>query len=260
MVQCEYILDTGEQCSKEATADSNLCTQHLNISSKQFAEIDLSFPEEQFSLLHITTFYGLQDILEQGQITASEKFKKVFLSFIFPTDKLKPFEGCKSKFVSILLNPQFFEDCSTKRLPGNKFGTCHFTPFWAVGEKQPQSYKYKWNKEKYTLKDNLNFILNLQRQYNFSSFGLEQENELVVDEKVSLDKYIEGIYIPQDFVPEYEDNFDLDEFKAQFPGYYFIDPTLEADRKRYGKFIDFKAYKLYEEPDIIDDEYTIPEN
>ncbi len=260
MVQCVYTTDNGEQCTRDAKADSNLCSQHLTATANQLVEIDVSFPTESFSLLHITTFNGLKSILEQGEIVPSEKFKKVFLSFIFPGDKLKPFEHCKSRFVSILLDPQFFEDCSTKPLANKKFGTCHFTPYWALGEKQSSTYRYRWNKEKYTLKDNLNMIFEVQRMYNYSSYGLGRENELVIDEKVSIKKYIHGIFIPADFVPEYEDDFDLKEFELQYSKYYFIDPTLEADKKRYGKFIDFKAFKLYEEPDYTYNEFDESEN
>jgi hypothetical protein len=260
MVQCVYMLDNGEQCSKEATGESDLCSQHLKVYSKSFIDIDVSFPVEHFTLLHITTFYGLQSILDQGEIRSFEKFKKVFLSFVFPTDKLKPFSGCKNKFVSILLDPSFFEDCSTERVSKDKYGTCHFTPFWTTGEKQPQSYKYKWNKEKYSLKDNLNNIFDLQKAYNFSSYGLEQENELVVDGKIPLNKYIQGIFIPDDFDPEYEDDFDLQEFKDKYPKYYFIDPKLEADKKRYSRFIDFKSYKNYTEAGNNEDEYDPEEN
>jgi hypothetical protein len=158
------------------------------------------------------------------------------------------------------LDPQFFEDCSTKPLPNKKFGTCHFTPYWALGEKQSTTYKYRWNKEKYTLKDNLNMIFEVQRVYNFSSYGLGHENELVIDEKLPIKKYIQGIFIPSDFKPEYEDDFDLYTFKEKYAKYYFIDPTLEADKKRYGKFIDFKAFKLYQEPDDTYNEYDESEN
>jgi hypothetical protein len=259
MVQCEYITNSG-QCTREAKAESNLCVQHINATAKQIVEIDISFPVEAFSLLHITTFSGLQSILEQGEIVPSEKFKKTFLSFIFPGDKLKPFENCKNRFVSILIDPQFFEDCSTKSLSNKKFGTCHFTPYWALGVKQETSYKYRWNKEKYTLKDNLNMIFDVQRIYNFSSYGLGRENELVNDEKISIKKYIQGIFIPSDFKPEYEDDFDLEAFKLQYQKYYFIDPSIEADKKRYGKFIDFKAFKLYEELDDTYDEFDESEN
>jgi hypothetical protein len=250
MTRCEYKDEFGVQCPNEAMQDINLCKKHFNLKATELAEIDTTFPIESFGLLHLTTYYGLRSILEQNEIVPSETLKNVFFSFIFPGDKIKPFRHSKDKYVFMLLNPKFFETCSNKRMPDGTFGNCFFTPFWATGKRLPVSYKYKYRKGENTLKENLNNIYEIQRQYDYSSdYGLTFENELVISEKVSnIKKYIEGIYIPEDFMPEYDDEFDLDEFKAEFPQYYFIDPSNPEDKKLYGKFIDFKAFREYEEP------------
>ena len=259
MTQCEYKDEYGVQCPNQAIADGNLCKKHLNQKAEELAEIDLSFPTEAFGLLHLTTYYGLQSILRQNEIVPSEALKNVFFSFIFPGDSIKPFRHCKDKYVFLLLNPKFFTACGNKKMPDDTYGNCFFTPFWTSGKKISISYKYKYKKGEDTLKENLNNIYNLQRQYDFSSdYGLTFENELTVTEKVSnIKKYIEAIYIPKDFMPEYDEDFDLEEYKAEFPQYYFIDPDRLDDRKRYGKFIDFKAFRDYlepSEPDFYDDD------
>lgn len=256
MVQCEYKDEYGVQCPNEAMLDIDLCKKHFNLKAKELAEIDISFPVEAFSLLHLTTYYGLSQILEQNEIVPSEKLKNVFFSFIFPGDKIKPFRHCKDKYIAILFNPKFFEVCGNKRMPDDKFGNCFFTPYWTSGAQVPASYKYKYRKGENTLKENLNNIYAIQRQYDFSTdYGLSFENELVVTEKVSnVKKFIDAIYIPEDFKPEYDDEFDVEDFKASFPEYYFIDPSRPEDRKMYGKFIDFKAFRDYVEPPPQDDE------
>jgi len=245
MPQCEYLTDKG-QCTRQALPDNTFCKQHFDMVVDDQVDVNIQLPVEDFKLIHITSYDNLRSIFESGSLNPTSLYDATFLSFIFPGDKLKPFENSDNKFVVLFFNPEFFKKCSTKKVQGGAYGTCFYTPYWAAGVKKPESFKYEWKKD---LQFNLNRAFELQRSYNLKGLGIDRANELVIKEKVPLDATIfDAVYIPSNFVPldydgEIDTSFDVEKLKAEFQQYTFIDDTNPEDVKRYRKFIDFKAFK-----------------
>ena len=238
-MRCQYINNNGEQCKREAEKDEEFCSQHLKlITGNGEIEADLLIGTDAFSFLHFTLYSSLKDILESGKLSASKSFKynKLFLTTIFPGDKLEPYEGCKNRLVNLLIAPEFFEACGKRG--------CYWAPAWYNGVKNQYTYQYN---NRLDLIQNLNRIMNLQFAFpETQSFGVEYPSELTVLDDLDLSKYLTGIYIPSDF-NEGEDEFDLDEWKRLFPRYNFIDDRNENDVKYYKNFINFKDFKKYSE-------------
>jgi hypothetical protein len=89
-MRCTYILDNGEQCSRTANPNTELCSQHLDVALQDLnIEVDLSLPVENFAILHTTTFNKLSTILEEGSLRPDKTYyDMIYTSFIFPGDKL----------------------------------------------------------------------------------------------------------------------------------------------------------------------------
>jgi hypothetical protein len=239
MSQCEYLTNKG-RCTRQALPDNEFCKQHFDMVVDDQVDVNIQLPVEDFKLIHITSYDKLSSIFESGSLNPSSLYNATFLSFIFPGDKLKPFESSNNKFVVLFFNPDFFKKCSDKKLPTGEYGTCYYTPYWAAGARKPETFKYDWKKN---LQFNLNKAFELQRSLDFKGLGIERANELVVKEKVPLDAIsFDGVYIPSNFNPK-DTDFDINKLKAEFQQYTFIDDTNPEDIKRYRKFIDFKAFK-----------------
>lgn len=239
-MRCQYVNDKGEQCKRQAEEGEEYCSQHLKIlSGNGEIETDLIIESDAFSFLHFTLYSNLKSILESGKLSPSKSFKfdKVFLTTIFPGDKLEPYDGCKDRIVNLLIAPEFFEDCGKKG--------CYWSPAWYNGVKNQYTYNYN---NRINLTQNLNRIMDIQFGFPESeSFGVEYPSELTVLNDVDLTKYLSGIYIPSDFDSEEDEEFNLDEWKKLFPQYNFIDDRNESDVKYYKNFIDFKKFKKYNE-------------
>lgn len=249
-MKCNYQNLNGAKCQRDAD-ESGYCPQHFKlIYGNEPIDPDLTYSNDQFIFVHYTTFDNLAGILDSGFIKrdVSSTDRKIFLSVIFPGDKQGPFESCKSRYVCLFLSPQIFQYCG-EVLAESDPEICHYTPSWQnLGKKGPRSVTYNKN---LNLNDNLNKIFNMQLNAPETQvkegLGTRYENEIVISNDISLDRFLEGIYIPRDFKPEYEEDFDLEEFKAQYPQYHFIDSKNVEDLKYYRNLINFRAFDKYTE-------------
>jgi hypothetical protein len=241
-MKCQFITEQNVQCSRNALDDEiEFCRQHMELVTDLMVEVNEDFTTDKFSFVHITTFDNLISILDQGKIVPSWKFKKIFFSVLFPGDRIIPFEDCKTRFISLLFNPQIFNRCGNSLSLSSadaKVEPCFFNPYWTVGEKFSLTQKYD---PELTLNKNLNnlFKFMIENNSQYPGIGLKYQNEIITFGEIELNKYLEGIYIPQDFMP-YE-GFDLEEFKKKYPNFYFI---TEND-SMYKHLIDFRAFKKF---------------
>lgn len=178
---------------------------------------------DSYAFIHQTKNEEITKILNDGYILSSsetgilgEGYEGedyfVFLSLVVPNDKIKP--HIFSNIYSILIfDPQLYIDYGMKDL-------CHFTLGWRYGNISPdetvffnnlKDTDYKDVSDELKLKLNLNYLdlcINAKRDKidNGPPNVFNHKNELVVYEKIPIDKYLKYIlvspYIKEDFIPE----------------------------------------------------------
>jgi len=183
---------------------------------------------DSYAFIHQTKNEKITKILNDGYIFSSsetgilgEGYEGedyfVFLSLVVPNDKIKP-HIFSNTYSILIFDPQMYMDYGMKNL-------CHFTLGWNYGNISPnkttffnnlKDTDYKDVSDELKLKLNLNY-LNLcvdnlgisgkrDRIDNDVPDVFNHKNELVVYEKIPIDKYLKYIlvspYIKEDFIPE----------------------------------------------------------
>ena len=176
-------------------------------------------PTDSYAFIHKTSNDDITKILESGYLLSSSETGnsrwyereeyRIFFSLVTPNDKIKP-DGLIYKHTILIFDPQMYIDYGMRDL-------CHFAAGWNFGDvsedtiffNKLENCDYK-NEEK--LRINLNYLdmyLGAEKDYidpNGTFLTLHNTNELVVYEKVPIDKYLKFIFIYPNtdlsFIPE----------------------------------------------------------
>ena len=176
-------------------------------------------PISSYAFAHKTSNNNVVKILEDGYLLSSietdiqgegyegEEYK-VFFSIIIPNDKIKP-DVLYDKQTLLIFDPKIYSDYGMKDL-------CHFSFGWNFGNIEENSIFYnKFENFDYNdrekLKLNLNYIdMQIGEEKDYidpdGTITFNVNTELVVYEKVPIDKYLKFIFVAPgvnlNFIPE----------------------------------------------------------